>query len=369
MLQPIILFLIFVFVPPSHAGDTITFGHYEALDNELLLNFHISWKRNYCKTIADPEEPFICIDIPKLFVLKSETVEIKKNVLVESVKLSQFEGDTARVVIRLRGKSKNFICSTFFKTEGSRTTLVMSVKPKDKIGEIIQENSFVVVVDPGHGGIDPGCISRKKVKEKSVVLVVAKQIETEFKKRDLGIIVLTRKEDILLSLDERMKRAVDNKASLFISLHIDSYPQGKYIKGVGIYYLSQKGASDKRSELLAQEENSADEIGGIKRSENQELYQILFSLKQTESIKRSATFSGILKEKLEDRMVNAHGILQANFRVLKIPDMPAVLAEVGFFSNQSDEKLLVNDAYQKRMAKAIVDAIEEYRDNWWKKRY
>ncbi|MDD5091388.1 MAG: N-acetylmuramoyl-L-alanine amidase [Candidatus Wallbacteria bacterium] len=369
MRLPALILLIILFPCVCFSADNVmTWGSASILDQEVVLNFDIGWKKNY-RVVSDPEESYIYFDFPRVAVEKTRVVKFMGNEYIEKIKIGQYDEETARIVVYLKSRSSDFKCNSYFKVIDKKTNFIIGVTRKDPIGEIIQEHSFVVIVDAGHGGIDPGCVSPRGYKEKNVVLSLAKKIRDEFNGRNLGIMILTREDDVFLSLDERIKRAVDGKGCLFISLHVDSYPSRKSVRGAGIYYLSQRGASDQRAEILAQKENSSDQIGEIKLAENQEVFQILYSLKQTESIKRSATFTGLLKEKMEESRINVHGVLQAGFRVLKIPDMPAVLVEAGFFSNSIDERLLMNDSHHKRLAKSVVDAVEEYLRNWWKKKY
>jgi len=329
------------------------------------LYFDFTWKKNY-KMSAPEDEDYITFDFRGVEVKRTRSYNFEDNSIIKYARIGQYQANIARIALKLRKNNSAFNHEAYFKMENGKTKFIIKLRSKDNIFEIIKDNSFVLILDPGHGGADPGCTSPNGYNEKNIVLKIAKDIKKEFNRRNLGIIHMTREKDIFLTLDERIKQAIDRKGSLFISLHVDTYPNDKSIRGIGIYYLSQNGASDKRTEELVKKENDSDSIGGVKKSDNQELYSILFSLKQTRAIEKSAVFSGILFQTLKNKHFKVHGVRQAGFRVLKNPDMPAVLIETGYFSNKYDEKLLIDSSYRRKIAYYIVDAIEKYKNDYWK---
>lgn len=360
-----VLFLLFFAFHGLYSANVLKFDSVSINENDIIIYFKIGWKRSY-KSIAYEDEDYRIFDFKGVLVEKTRNISLRDNPFVKRIKLGQYNKSTARIVIVFKDKNTNFLVEPYFQVIRNKTHFIIKITKKDAIGEIIKEHSFVVVVDPGHGGVDPGCISPKRYTEKDIVLQVAKQINLEFMRRNIGIMYLTREKDIFLSLKERSNQAIEKKGDLFISLHIDSYPDNKRVRGLGIYYLSQKGASDKRAEILAEKENTSDKIGGVKPDDNIEVFQILFSLVQSDIIRKSSIFSGILSKHVKKNKICLHGIHQADFAVLKIPKIPAVLIELGFFSNPYDERLLLNEVYQRRIARVIVDAIEEYKNKWYR---
>ncbi len=220
----------------------------------------------------------------------------------------------------------------------------------------------VVVIDPGHGGVDPGAIGVGGVYEKHITLAMAKQLRTLLLKSGRYEVVLTRDRDIFVPLRERVAIARRAKGDLFISLHADSHPN-RNTRGLSIYTLSEK-SSDREAQLLADKENKADIIAGMDFSEESpEVTGILIDLAQRESMNLSAQFASLAVGEL-DRKVrtldNTHRF--AGFAVLKAPDIPSVLLEMGYLSNPDEVRLLQQAQYRDRMADSMVHAVDRYFD-------
>ncbi len=224
------------------------------------------------------------------------------------------------------------------------------------------DGRFVVAIDPGHGGKDAGATGVSGVLEKDIVLAVALALKKELEGRGGYEVVLTREDDTFLSLKERVRVARDAKADLFISVHADSVGRPG-VRGASVYTLSEK-ASDKEAEALAQAENDADVIAGVDLSgETDEVTGILIDLAQRETKNRSVVFAQILMPQLRRQtnlLPETHRF--AGFRVLKAPDVPSVLLELGFLSNSEDESDLMSAGFQKGMARSIAEAVDAYRD-------
>jgi len=223
-----------------------------------------------------------------------------------------------------------------------------------------RDGRFVVVLDAGHGGVDPGASSASGTHEKDIVLEVTKAIRAELEKRGRYEVVLTRGDDTFLTLKDRVRAARAAKADLFISIHADSVNAGT-ARGASVYTLSEK-ASDKEAEELARSENSADVISGVDLSgENDEVTNILIDLAQRETKNRSVTFAQMALPE-----IGAHTALlpeahrYAGFRVLKAPDVPSVLIELGFLSNSAEEEHLLSNRWRKGMARALARAVDAY---------
>lgn len=220
----------------------------------------------------------------------------------------------------------------------------------------------VVVIDPGHGGVDPGAISRTGIYEKTIVLDLALSLKAALDKGGRVKAVLTRDGDFFIPLRERVAIARSAKADLFLSLHADTVSRSQ-VRGLSVYTLSQT-ASDAEAQALADKENKADIVAGIDLSnEVPEVTNILIDLVQRETMNLSASFAVRLireagKEKLEILPVNPHRF--AGFAVLKAPDVPSVLVETGYLSNPEDERMLRQPQYRAKLARALARAIESY---------
>ena len=218
----------------------------------------------------------------------------------------------------------------------------------------------IVVIDPGHGGVDPGAISVSGRHEKRVTLLVARRMKNVLEATGRYRVVLTRDRDIFIRLRDRVARARDANADLFISIHADTIKNRK-IRGASVYTLSEK-ASDKEAADLAERENKADVIAGIDLThESQEVTNILIDLAQRETMNQSARFASMLVDELKDNVkVLRRSHRFAGFAVLKAPDIPSVLIELGFLSNNYDDKSLHDPKYQSRIATSIRLAVDTY---------
>ncbi|MBM09539.1 MAG: hypothetical protein CMF69_08190 [Magnetovibrio sp.] len=220
--------------------------------------------------------------------------------------------------------------------------------------------TYTVIIDPGHGGIDPGAISLSGIYEKSITLVMARELRTELKKYRNFKAILTRDRDIFVPLRDRLRLAREAEADLFISIHADSIKNSK-ISGPSVYTLSER-ASDKEAAMLAEKENKVDLIAGIDLSQqNPEVTGILIDLAQRETKNRSVRFAGELIVALKNRtklLRKTHRF--AGFVVLKAPDVPSVLLELGFLSSPKDERALQDRRYRARLAAGIAEAVNAY---------
>jgi len=229
-------------------------------------------------------------------------------------------------------------------------------KPQAKL----RPSQRVIVLDPGHGGIDPGTIGASGTYEKHVTLAVAKEIKRLLDRTGRYKVLLTRDRDIFIRLRDRVAIAREANADLFVSIHADAI-RDRSVSGPSVYTLSEK-ASDREAAELAEKENKADLIAGLDLThESPEVTNILIDLAQRETMNQSAHFAaGMIKElKRETKLLrNTHRF--AGFAVLKAPDVPSVLLELGFLSNPKDEKTLSNPAQRMRIATAVVRGVDAY---------
>ena len=241
-------------------------------------------------------------------------------------------------------------------TTGSTTT------PKtDRIPEQKREDKrFTIVIDPGHGGIDGGAEGLNGTVEKSITLAFARQLKERLAEGGKYDIYMTRDKDEFLRLDERVRIARQHEADLFISIHADTI-RLKGIRGATVYTVSEK-ASDAEAQALADRENLSDKLAGIEIEEdNQEVADILIELIRRETHSFSLKFANSLVGELSDSVGlinNPHR--SAGFRVLKAPDVPSVLIELGYLSNPEDEEQLRDPDWRGKAAESIAKAVDNF---------
>ena len=239
------------------------------------------------------------------------------------------------------------------------------LEERQKQKEIRPRGTKIVVVDPGHGGEDPGAIGPKKTMEKDIVLKVGEKVVHLLNQNKEIQAFLTRKGDYFIPLEERIKIAREYGAELFISLHTDGSfnPQAR---GSSIYCLSLSGATDEAAKILADKENMSNILGGAflrpaAFAKDPNLNQILLDLMQNNSMKESFRFAETLLEDVKAvNPLKYASYRQANFIVLKAPDIPCVLLEMAFITNKEDERLLNRDEFQEKMAKILNASIKKY---------
>ncbi len=223
------------------------------------------------------------------------------------------------------------------------------------------QRAFVVVLDPGHGGEDPGAVGRRGTREKDIVLTISRQLRARFEDDSRFRIALTRDGDFFVPLHHRVQRARRLKADLFISVHADAFihPQAN---GSSVFALSERGATSTAAKWLANKENDADLIGGINlNTRDAGLAKILLDLSQTAQINDSLKIGRyVLSELGEVNRLHKPQVEQAGFAVLKAPDIPSILIETAFISNPEEERKLGDAVYQAKMADAIADGIRTY---------
>jgi len=220
----------------------------------------------------------------------------------------------------------------------------------------------VVVLDPGHGGIDPGT-NPNGVPEKEVVLAFAKVLKAKLAATGRYEVYLTREDDTFVPLRERVEFAQKKGAGLFLSIHADYFPnQTEKTTGATVYTLSEQ-ASDEEAKELAAKENFSDALAGIElpNDSDEVVANILIDLAQRETQNRSTLFARSIVGELASRSaLHTRRLRSAGFRVLKAPDVPSVLLELGFLSNPDDEKRLTSDAWRDRIADGVVGSIDGY---------
>ncbi|HXV24414.1 MAG TPA: N-acetylmuramoyl-L-alanine amidase [Alphaproteobacteria bacterium] len=286
---------------------------------------------------------------------------------VRTTALAARPGGGSELVLRLApvsydeaaGRSGQVAASTLVQTASLASTHLPALKPK---APGAPPSRIVVVVDAGHGGVDPGALGISGVHEKAVTLAFAREIKTQLERSGRFKVVLTRDRDQFLRLRDRIAIARRAGGQLFLSLHADSHPDRSF-RGASVYTLSE-AASDSEAAALAAKENKADLIAGIDLSnENEVVTSILIDLAQRETKNLSARFAAMLVKELgrQTKVIrNSHRF--AGFAVLKSPDVASVLIELGYLSNRSDEKQLLSTSYRTKVSKAVARAVHEYFD-------
>ena len=288
--------------------------------------------------------------------------------LIESVRHGYPDNNTLRVVLDLSGGStvKSFMLEP---TAGYGVRLVIDLYPKKDRKAAVKQLSdrqrpnrdIVVAIDAGHGSEDPGAIGKKRTREKDVVLAIAKELKKSIDARPGMMAVLIRSGDYYIPLRDRFEQARKHQADLFVSLHADAFKNSK-VSGSSVFILSRRGASSEFARRIAATENNSDLVGGVTLSDKDDmLASVLLDLSQSAAMDAS---NGVARTVIASmrQLSKSHKnhVEHANFVVLKSPDVPSILVETGFISNPGEEQRLQDPTWQKKMARAITDGIQDY---------
>ncbi|MFV9997763.1 MAG: N-acetylmuramoyl-L-alanine amidase AmiC [Arsenophonus endosymbiont of Dermacentor nuttalli] len=239
-------------------------------------------------------------------------------------------------------------------------TLPVKAKKPGKAG---RDRPIIIMVDPGHGGEDPGAIGKYKTREKDIVLQIARRLKILINREPKMKVYMTRNEDVFIPLKVRVAKARKMQADLFVSIHADAFTNRK-ARGSSVFALSTKGATSNTARYLAQTQNEADLIGGVSKSGDKYLDHTIFDLVQTATINDSLKFgSEVLKRMGNVNKLNRNIVDQAGFAVLKAPDIPSILVETAFISNLEEERKLKTAKFQQQMAESIFRGIKAYFEN------
>ncbi len=305
--------------------------------------------------------------------------------MISNVRFGQFDTDTSRIVIDLNGPAQQASIHTFAPVAGKPFRLVVdvSVKPGDITREaprpqvagggfaplpqekpkpsVLDKGKPLIVIDPGHGGKDPGAISSGGTREKDINFTVAQYVRQAILRTGRYRVALTRNNDELIALRDRVSIARQAGGDVFISLHADAAGSPE-ARGLSVYTVSEE-ASDAEAEALAQQENEADIIAGVPlMHEDKDVANILIDLAQRDTKRKSSRLADIMVTQFRNQGVtllpNPHRF--AGFRVLKAPDIPSVLVEIGFITNPEDERIVQTESHRKRVADGIIYSLDKY---------
>lgn len=243
------------------------------------------------------------------------------------------------------------------------TTASQGTKEKNKATtvSIDQLREIVIAIDAGHGGEDPGAIGPQGTKEKDVVLAIARELARLVEQEPGMRAVMIRNSDYYLGLRERINKARQYRADLFISIHADAFTHPK-ARGASVYVLSEKGASSEAARYLAKKENESELIGGVSLNDKGDLLaRVLLDLSQTSTREASLEIADTILAGLKEvGQVHSRDVQHAGFAVLKSPDVPSVLVETAFISNPHEEHKLRSRYHQRKLAKAMMDGVRRY---------
>lgn len=234
----------------------------------------------------------------------------------------------------------------------------------ETVAEPQKPRNIVVMIDPGHGGQDPGALGPNGLREKDVVLQIAREIQARLKQQDGYEARLTRSGDYFIPLRKRTRVAREQGADLLVSIHADAYTNTS-ANGASVYALSKKGATSETAKWLADRENQSDLIGGVGGvtldDKDQVLAGVLLDLSMTASMQASIDVGDrILRAMSRVNRLHKQRVEKAGFVVLKSPDIPSVLVETGFISNPEEARKLGRSEHQRKIAQSVVDGIVAY---------
>ena len=247
------------------------------------------------------------------------------------------------------------------KTEEQATTAIPDYKAPPSVPMRAGMRPLVIAIDAGHGGQDPGAVGPTGKREKDVTLAMARELARQINATPGMKAFLVRDGDFFIPLPQRAQKARANKADMFVSIHADA-AENRNARGSSVYVLSLKGASSQRARWLADKENASDLVGGVRLKQvDNTLSSVLLDLAQSGHMKASEDAAGHVLDGLK-RVGNNHkpNIERANFAVLRTSDMPSMLVETAFISNADEERRLIDPAYQRKVAGAVLDGVQTY---------
>ncbi len=278
-----------------------------------------------------------------------------------------------RLVFDLK-KPVRYVIRLFKPIDHYQYRLVMDYYPKESAISMAQpekktprngrvDQDLLILIDPGHGGEDPGALGRK-TQEKKVVLQIAKKLKEKVDKEPGMRAELTRKGDYYVGLRKRIRMARKLKADLFVSIHADAF-KDKRVHGSSVYALSRKGATSESARRLADKENASDRIGGVILADKEDTFaEAWIDMSMTKTVSESLALGReVLDELKKIGPVHSKRVEQAGFVVLKSPEIPSILVETAYITNSKEEKLLRSAKHQHRIGDAVLAGIRRYLKN------
>lgn len=328
-------------------------------------------------TLDNP--PRLVIDLAETQVETAFPQVPEHHELLQLVRSAKRGASDVRVVLDLKAsvKPKSFL----LKPSGSYGhRLVVDLYPKQPmhsakttqqpklektVTKVLTRRDVVIAIDAGHGGEDPGARGRHGTREKDVVLSIARKLADKINREPGMRAVLVRDGDYYIGLRKRMDKARDARADLFVSIHADAFKDPR-AKGASVYVLSNRGASSEAARWLAQSENAADLVGGVKLDDKDDvLASVLLDLSQNATKEASSAVGDrVLRQLKRVGHVHKREVQHAGFMVLKSPDIPSILVETAFISNPYEETNLRSSKHQSHIATAILNGINAYFESY-----
>ena len=349
-----------------------------SLAQNTLKDIRISSSNDDSRIVIDLHEKsssnIFSLDSPNRLVIDLKNTKLKKGFKLPSyprknirnIRFSEGNASQLRLVIDL---SSAFEYSYFNLPRGTLYDhrLVVDLKSNNtpiknnSAQSSVAERKVVVVIDPGHGGKDPGAIGPNRIYESNVVLAISLRLAEYINRTTDMKAVLTRDDDTFIVLRDRMKMGRESKADLFLSIHADALDNPR-VKGASVYTLSLKGASDEAARVYAERENAYSSISEVPISNmDKDAVSLLTDLSQNFSMKASKEAAGIILNELSKvGSIRKKKVQEAGFAVLKSPDVPSVLIETTYISNPSEEARLNSRSYQDKLARAIFEGTRQY---------
>jgi len=337
-------------------------------DNETRIVLDLKDTADYrAFRLHNPERMVIDIDETKTHI-NTKTLNFI-GTPIEKIRFGENDKNRLRIVLDLSSPVSDKVSTLpANKQYGERILLDLYVqsainklsKPVMDANARTGERDVIVIIDPGHGGKDPGATGPGGIHEKDVVLKIAKKLQQQVNKQPGMKAVLTRKGDYYIGLRDRLAIARKYKGDIFVAVHADAYKNASS-NGASVYALSLRGASSEAAKWLAEKENYS-ELGGVNlNNKGDTLRSVLIDLSQTATITSSIFLGNDILGSIDDlTALHYKHVEQAAFVVLKSPDIPSVLIETGFISNPRDEKNLNDPLYQQKLANSIAQGIDSY---------
>ena len=350
---------------PVQAADILDVRLWRAPDHTRVV-FDLSDTISYSLLELDNPQRLV-IDVADARLINALTNLPLENTPISRVRSGVRYGDNLRIVFDLKAKirPKSFPLEPNERTghrlvldlfdEDIKDSEVPAVKSVDQLSN---RRDIIVAIDAGHGGEDPGALGPKKLYEKKVVLAIAKKLSAQLEATPGLKPVMVRDGDYYVSLRGRRDLARKSQADLFVSIHADAFSQAS-ASGASVYALSTKGASSTAAKYLADRENSADLVGGVRLSDKDDILAgVLTDLSMTATLDTSLSLGArVLAEIGDFAKLHKPKVEQAGFAVLKSPDIPSILVETGFISNPTEASRLNTSSYQYKMAGAMHQGI------------
>ena len=361
----VLLCLLLSLTVPVQAAEILDVRLWRAPDHTRVV-FDLSESISYSLLELDNPRRLV-IDVVDARLVNALTNLPLENTPIARVRSGVRKGDDLRIVFDLEAKvrPKGFTLEPNERT-GHRLVLDLfddgvsgsEVPAVKSVDELANRRDIIVAIDAGHGGEDPGALGPDKLYEKKVVLAIAQKLRAKLEETPGLQPVMIRDGDYYVSLRGRRDLARKYQADLFVSIHADAFRQAS-ANGASVYALSTKGASSTAAQYLADRENSADLVGGVRLSDKDDILAgVLTDLSMTATLDTSLSLGArVLAEIGDFAKLHKRKVEQAGFAVLKSPDIPSILVETGFISNPTEASRLNSSSYQDKMARAIHSGI------------